>query len=64
MGIQLMTPLKLIVLIAFGIVVFKFVASAFGRSIPLLNPLVTAILSVFVAYELIILGRVLVEKFV
>ena len=60
-----MTPLKLIILVAFGIVVFKFTASAFGKdNFSFLTPIVTVILSIFVAYELVILSRVLVEKFI
>lgn len=59
-----MSPLQLIVLLAFIIVVFYFTASLFGRGdIPVLRRLVTVILSIFVAYELLTLTKVLWEKF-
>lgn len=62
---KVMPLLKIVVLIAFGIVVVKFVASLFGRgNNPFLNRLVTVILSLFVAWELFTLGRILVDKFV
>ncbi|PSO54368.1 MAG: hypothetical protein BRC40_05505 [Cyanobacteria bacterium QH_8_48_120] len=55
-----MSPQKIIVLIAFSILIFKFIASLFGRgNIPILNNLVTVILSVFVAFELFLLGQIL-----
>lgn len=60
-----MNPLKIAILAAFSIVIFKFVASLFGRgNIPILNRLVTVILSVFVAYELLILSKILWEKLI
>ncbi|NJL83230.1 MAG: hypothetical protein HC890_10245 [Chloroflexaceae bacterium] len=58
-----MTVLKLLVLLGFGVVVFNFVASSLGWRFPLLSRLVTVILGLFVAYELFVLGRVLLERF-
>jgi hypothetical protein len=49
-----MTPLKIAVLIGLLIVVLKFIASLFGYgNIPFLNNLVTVILAIFVAFELV-----------
>jgi hypothetical protein len=60
-----MTPAKILVLAAIAIVLSKFVASLFGKgNILILNRLVTAILAVFVTFELIKLGQILWEKFV
>ena len=60
-----MSLLKIVVLVAFGIVVVKFVASLFGRgNIPILNRLVTVILSLFVAWELFTLGQLVWNKFI
>ena len=54
-----MNPLKFVIIIAIGIVLFKFVASIFGRGdIPILNTMVTVILSIFVAVELFQLGQI------
>ncbi|MGF1481711.1 MAG: hypothetical protein ACFB4I_19885 [Cyanophyceae cyanobacterium] len=59
-----MSPLQLTVLLAFTVVVVYFIASLFGHGdIPVLRQVVTVILSVFVAYELLTLTRVLWEKF-
>lgn len=58
-----MTALKLFILIALGIVILKFVASMFGKGdIPILNKLVTVILSIFIAFEFFKLGQILLEK--
>lgn len=60
-----MTLIKIITLVAIGIVVVKFVASLFGRgNIPVLNGLVTVILGIFVAFELFKLGEIIVGKLV
>jgi hypothetical protein len=41
----------------------KFVASLFGKgNVPILNNLVTVILSLFVAFEFIKLGQIIWEK--
>jgi hypothetical protein len=49
-----MTPLKIAVLIGLLIVALKFIASLFGYgNIPFLNNLVTVILAIFVAFELV-----------
>ncbi len=49
-----MTPLKIAVLIGLLIVALKFIASLFGYgNIPVLNNLVTVILAIFVAFELV-----------
>jgi hypothetical protein len=43
--------------------VVKFVASVLGKgNIPLLNQAVTVILSLFIGFELIQLGQVVIEK--
>ena len=60
-----MNPLKIVVLVALAIVIFKFVASLFGKgNIPILNRTVTVILAVFVTLELLKLGQILWEKFI
>jgi hypothetical protein len=60
-----MTALKIAILIALGIVLLKFIVSVLGKGdIPLLNQLVTLILSLFVTFELFKLGQALLEKFV
>ncbi|HEY9631956.1 MAG TPA: hypothetical protein V6D14_01030 [Coleofasciculaceae cyanobacterium] len=49
-----MTPLQIVVIIGLAIVLFKFAASLFGYSnIPILNNVVTVILSIFVTFEII-----------
>jgi hypothetical protein len=49
-----MTPLQIAVIIGLAIVLLKFVASVFGYgNIPILNNLVTVILSIFVTFEII-----------
>jgi hypothetical protein len=49
-----MTPLQIAVIIGLLIVLSKFTASLFGYgNIPILNHLVTVILSVFVTFEII-----------
>jgi uncharacterized membrane protein (DUF373 family) len=60
-----MTALKIAILMALGIVLLKFIASLLGKGdIPWLNQVVTAILSLFVAFELFKLAQALLEKFV
>lgn len=59
-----MTPLQIAVLIGLSIVILKLVASLFGYgNIPLLNNLVTVILSIFVAFEMVQLVQVLIIRF-
>lgn len=49
-----MTPLQIAVIIGLSIVLLKFAASLFGYgNTPLLNNLVTVILSIFVTFEII-----------
>ena len=49
-----MTPLQIAVIIWLVIVVLKFAASMFGYgNIPILNNLVTVILSIFVTFEIV-----------
>lgn len=49
-----MTLLQIAVLIGLSIVLLKFTASLFGYgNIPMLNNLVTVILSIFVTFELV-----------
>lgn len=55
---------KIAVFIALGIIILKIVASLFGKGdIPVLNRLVTVILSLFVAFELFKLAQALIERF-
>ncbi|MEC4893601.1 MAG: hypothetical protein SAL07_21840 [Oscillatoria sp. PMC 1051.18] len=54
-----MSVLKFVILVAASIVVFNFVASFFGWTNPILNRLVTVILSIFVAFELFRLGQLI-----
>ncbi len=59
-----MTPLQIAVIIGLSIVLLKFVASLFGYgNIPILNNLVTVILSLFVTFELVKLVQVIILKF-
>jgi hypothetical protein len=59
-----MTPLQIAVLIGLSIVVLKFAASVFGYgNIPILNSLVTAILAIFVTFELVKLVQAIMIAF-
>jgi hypothetical protein len=59
-----MTVLKVLILIAVALVMIKFVASIFGKGdIPILNQLVTGILTLFVTFEVFKLGQALIGKF-
>lgn len=59
-----MIVLKFLVIAAALLVVVKFIASIFGKGdIPILNQVVTIILSVFIAFELFKLGQAVIEKF-
>jgi hypothetical protein len=59
-----MTPLQIAVLIGLSIIVLKFVASVFGYgNIPLLNRLVTVILSIFVTFEIVKLVQAIALRF-
>lgn len=54
---------KILVFMAMGIVIAKFVASFFGKgNIPWLNKLVTIILCVFIGFEVYQIGQILVNK--
>jgi hypothetical protein len=56
---------KFLVFAAIAIVVVKLVASLFGKgNIPFLNNLITVILGIFVAFEVIKLGQILWEKLI
>jgi hypothetical protein len=58
-----MIAVKIAVVSALVLVVVKFVASVLGKgNIPLLNQAVTVILSLFIGFELIQLGQVVIEK--
>ena len=49
-----MTPLQIAVIIGLSFVVLKFAASVFGYgNIPILNNMVTVILSIFVTFEIV-----------
>ncbi len=55
-----MTPSKILIFLALGIVLFKFIASLLGKgNIPFLNRIVTIILGFFITFELLQLGRAL-----
>ncbi|MBR8830024.1 MAG: hypothetical protein N5P05_003319 [Chroococcopsis gigantea SAG 12.99] len=57
-----MVALKFAVIVAIVLVIVKFVASIFGRGdIPVLNQLVTVILTLFVGFEVYQLGQTLVS---
>jgi hypothetical protein len=59
-----MTPLQIAVIIGLSIVLLKFVASLFGYgNIPLLDKVVTVILSIFVTFEIIQLVQVIAIRF-
>lgn len=58
-----MIAVKIAIICALVLVVVKFVASAFGKGdIPLLNQAVTVILGLFIAFEVLQLGRTMIEK--
>lgn len=49
-----MTPLQIAVIIGLSFVLLKFAASMFGYgNIPVLNNMVTVILSIFVTFEIV-----------
>lgn len=59
-----MTPLQIAVIIGLSIVLLKFIASLFGYgNTPILNNLVTVILSLFVTFELVKLVQAIIIKF-
>jgi uncharacterized membrane protein (DUF373 family) len=59
-----MTPLQIAVIIGLAIIVLKFAASLFGYgNTPLLNNLVTVILSIFVTFEIIKLVQAIAIAF-
>lgn len=54
---------KILVFLAMGIVIAKFVASFFGKGdIPWLNRLVTVILCLFIGFEVYQIGQLLINK--
>ncbi len=54
---------KILVFLAMGIVIAKFVASFFGKGdIPWLNKLVTVILFIFIGFEVYQIGQLLINK--
>ncbi|MEG3437238.1 hypothetical protein V0288_08920 [Pannus brasiliensis CCIBt3594] len=58
-----MIAVKIAIICALVLVVVKFIASAFGKGdIPLLNQAVTVILGLFIAFEVLQLGRTMIEK--
>jgi sterol desaturase/sphingolipid hydroxylase (fatty acid hydroxylase superfamily) len=59
-----MTPLQIAVLIGLLFVALKFIASAFGYgNVPLLNNMVTVILSIFVTFEIVKLIEAIALRF-
>ncbi|HEY9821465.1 MAG TPA: hypothetical protein V6D35_11910 [Candidatus Sericytochromatia bacterium] len=59
-----MTPMQIAVIIGLAIIVLKFAASLFGYgNTPLLNNLVTVILSIFVTFEIIKLVQAIAIAF-
>lgn len=58
-----MTLVKLLIFIALGIVVFKFVVSLLGKGdIPWLNKIVTVILSLFISFEVFQVSKLLLRR--
>ncbi len=54
---------KILIFLAMGIVIAKFVASFFGKgNIPWLNKLVTVILCLFIGFEVYQIGQLLINK--
>ena len=54
---------KILVFLAMGIVIAKFVASFFGKGdIPWLNKLVTVILFIFIGFEVYQIGQLLINQ--
>ncbi len=54
---------KILVFLAMGIVLAKFVASFFGKGdIPWLNKLVTVILFIFIGFEVYQIGQLLINQ--
>lgn len=54
---------KILIFVALGIIVAKFVASLLGKgNLPWLNRLVTLILCLFISFELYQIGKVLLAK--
>jgi uncharacterized protein YacL len=59
-----MTPLQIAVIFGLSIVVLKYAASLFGYgNIPILNNLVTVILTIFVTFEIIKLVQAIYYRF-
>jgi uncharacterized membrane protein (DUF373 family) len=59
-----MTPMQIAVIIGLAIILLKFAASLFGYgNTPLLNNLVTVILSIFVTFEIIKLVQAIAIAF-
>lgn len=58
-----MTPIQIAFSIGLSIIVINFAASALGHKIPLLNKLVTVVLSIFVTFEIFKLGQALLIAF-
>ncbi|MBE9126217.1 MULTISPECIES: hypothetical protein [unclassified Coleofasciculus] len=59
-----MTPLQIFVIICLSAVLLKFAASFFGYgNNSILNSLVTAILGIFVAFEIVKLVQAVIIKF-
>ncbi|MEO0852857.1 MAG: hypothetical protein AAFY15_05060 [Cyanobacteria bacterium J06648_11] len=57
-----MTLMQGLVWLGLGILAVKAIASGLGKDIALLNLAVTGILLAFVGFELLVLGRALVER--
>ncbi len=54
---------KILIFLAMGIVIAKFVASFFGKgNIAWLNKLVTVILCLFIGFEVYQIGQLLINK--
>ncbi|ACB52530.1 hypothetical protein cce_3182 [Crocosphaera subtropica ATCC 51142] len=54
---------KVLVFMAMGVVIAKFVASFFGKgNIPWLNKLVTIILCLFIGFEVYQIGKLLINQ--
>jgi hypothetical protein len=58
-----MTTIQIAFAIGLSIIVVKFAASALGHNIPILNNLVTVVLSIFVTFEIIKLVQAILIAF-
>ncbi|HEY9649703.1 MAG TPA: hypothetical protein V6C95_03500 [Coleofasciculaceae cyanobacterium] len=59
-----MNPLQIVVILGLLFVLLKFIASLFGYgNVPIVNTLVTVILSIFVTFEIVKLVQAIALRF-